>query len=359
MSGTSADGIDAALVAFDEDGAPALLDSRTLPHSPQIKAEIESVVAQGNLNLADCMRLDQQLGDAFAKAALGIIGSRKASEIAAIGCHGQTVLHNPQQGYTVQLGNGAVIAERTGITTVTDFRAADMAAGGQGAPLAPAFHANVFAHSDLHRAVVNIGGIANITLLPAGDRGNVIGFDTGPGNTLLDLWCAQHTKQAYDVGGTLALSGEINQDLLERCLNDPYFDLPPPKSTGREYFNQTWLDRISARCDALAVQDMLATLAALTADSISDAIKQCLPDVDQVFVCGGGAHNRAILQRLAANLGCSVTSTSQLGVSPDDVESMAFAWLAWTTLEARAGNLPSVTGASKPKLLGCIWPVLQ
>ncbi len=361
MSGTSADGIDVALVSIDDQGSTSLVKANSVAHEPDIRAEIESVVQSGIASLERASHLDVRLADVFAQAALTVVDDRHA--ITAIGSHGQTVLHRPELGFSVQLGSGAVIAERTGITTVCDFRARDLAAYGQGAPLVPAFHQTLFARRQENVAVVNIGGISNVTLLTASQsdraasdfKGAVQGFDCGPGNTLLDLWARQHLEQDMDINGAFAASGTVNKALLKQMMHDSYFHLAPPKSTGREYFNEAWLQAQLQRVGGIAPNDVQATLSALTCTTISDAIKQ-LPDIAQVYVCGGGVHNTVLMHQLQEALNCPVESTSTVGVSPDDIEAMAFAWLAWARLHGVCANVPAVTGAQHEVLLGCVWP---
>ncbi|MEJ7747594.1 MAG: anhydro-N-acetylmuramic acid kinase, partial [Luteimonas sp.] len=272
------------------------------------------------------------------------------------GSHGQTVRHRPdaQHPFTWQLGDGNVIAERTGITTVADFRRRDVAAGGHGAPLMPAFHAAMLHSPDEDRAVLNLGGIANFTLLPR--VGDVRGFDTGPANALLDAWCAQHSGQAFDAGGAFAASGRIDESLLARLLDNPWFALPPPKSTGREQFHLRWVQAQlgDARIGAADVQ---ATLLELSAATVADALRATQSSTRRVLVCGGGVHNPLLLERIGARLpGVIVESTAAHGLDPDFVEAMGFAWLARETLAGRPGNLPSVTGATGSRVLGAVYP---
>ena len=353
MSGTSADGIDAALVEIDvATGQPKLVRSLEFALSTQLKQRIENAIRGDNLSLDEALQLDLDLGEAFAEATLTLLNGDHAD---AIGSHGQTVLHCPKKGYSLQLGAGAVIAERTGITTVTDFRSRDLALGGQGAPLAPALHQALFRSPAESRVVANIGGIANITLLPPDKDATIIGFDSGPGNTLLDAWCRRHFGASYDQNGEIARRGKIDANLLERLLSDAYFALEPPKSTGREYFHAVWLDRNLENTD-LAPIDVQATLAELSARTITDAIAAHSQDADALYVCGGGAHNGHLLDRLAHHFDGSVQTTEKIGLDPDWVEAIAFAWLSFRTLNGLNGNLPDVTGASRPTVLGCVWP---
>jgi anhydro-N-acetylmuramic acid kinase len=283
----------------------------------------------------------------------------RAGEIRALGSHGQTVRHHPAGAYpfTSQLGNPAVIAELTRITTVADFRARDVAAGGQGAPLAPGFHAAQFRSPAVDRVILNLGGIANITYLPSAGAQPVIGFDTGPGNTLIDQWTYRHRQQRFDRDGAWAATGRVSGALLERLLADPYFAMAPPKSTGREHFHLDWLQgHLAALGQVLAAQDVQATLLELTARSVARALTGFVPGVRELYVCGGGSHNRALMAALSERLPeMTLHTTEELGIHPDWVEAVAFAWLAHQTLEGLPGNLPSVTGARRPVILGAIY----
>jgi anhydro-N-acetylmuramic acid kinase len=357
MSGTSMDAIDAALVRFDED-APQLIAHFSQPLPAEIRPAIMRLAAGQPVTAAIIGALDAQMGKCFADAVLMLLHHAKIDPdtITAIGSHGQTLFHSPntEPAFSWQIGDPNIIAERTGITTIADFRRRDVAAGGQGAPLVPAFHQSVFGKPDCTRAVVNIGGIANVTLLP-GDLGLTSGFDTGPGNCLLDAWCERHLGHAFDQGGAWGAGGKINETLLRQLLADAYFSTAPPKSSGREYFNLDWLAR-HAIDDA--PQNVQATLCALTAESIVTAIQQHAPATQEVYICGGGARNGALMQQLASRLdkGVRLDTTAHLGVDPDWVEAMAFAWLAKQTIELRPGNLPAVTGARQPVILGGIYP---
>ncbi len=359
MSGTSVDGIDAALVSISQAGALELLATYRHPFPDAVRTAILALMQSGSDEIDREGELDMQLGGLFADAANQLLESsgRSASEIRAIGSHGQTIRHRPlaTHPFTRQIGNPSVIAERTGISTVADFRARDIAAGGQGAPLVPAFHEGVFRKTGTNRAIVNIGGIANITGLPADPRVTVTGFDTGPGNTLLDVWI-QHTRgEKFDRDGAWAASGTVLPELLARWLGDSYFATPPPKSSGREHFHIEWLQR--ALCGEHDPQDVQATLAELTARSITEALgRYLLATPAEVYVCGGGAHNRDLMARLQRLLGTTpISSTKSLGLDPDWVEAAAFAWLAHRTLAGKPGNLSSVTGAKHPVVLGGIY----
>jgi anhydro-N-acetylmuramic acid kinase len=361
MSGTSLDGVDAALVDFSS--SPwRLVATHYQPFPSAIRDEALALNSAGSNELDRAGRLSVALAEIYATAVNDLLAQAGAvpARIAAIGCHGQTVRHRPDRGYTVQLGNAARVAELTGIRVVADFRSRDIAAGGHGAPLVPAFHRAVFGSKEEHRVVVNIGGIANITDLPP--DGSASGFDTGPGNVLLDLNAAAHTSERYDAGGALSAGGIVDYELLAKLMAEPYFAALPPKSTGRDLFHRGWLDRhLGTRevHDARTVEpaDLQATLAELTAWSIADAIERYCTSARRVFVCGGGAHNTDLLKRLAARLGDrGLESTELLGVSPDWVEAYAFAWLARCADLNETGNLPAVTGAAGARVLGAIYP---
>lgn len=358
ISGTSADGIDAALVSFEHE-RPRLLAARTHPWPDALREQILAV-AQGEaaLDLDAFGRLDVALGHGFAEAALALLreSGTSAAVVRAIGSHGQTLRHRPTGEYpfTLQLGDPATIAERCGIDVVADFRRADVAAGGQGAPLLPAVHAMLLAHPGHARVVLNLGGIANITVL--GADGSVSGFDTGPANGLMDAWCLRHHGAAFDRDGRFAASGRADDALLDALLADPYFALMPPKSTGREHFHLDWL-AAQPRVARLAPADVQATLLELTASSVADAIERHAPDAEDVLACGGGVHNGALMHRLAARLAPRpLLSTEAFGVDPDFLEATAFAWLARQRLLGLPGNLPAVTGAHGPRQLGAIHP---
>jgi len=359
MSGTSVDAIDAVLVRIDPDNHLHLLATHQHPISDSRRAEIQALMLPGENEIDREGELDMRLGRLFAEAVLAVLkaAGKAPSEIRAIGSHGQTIRHRPHsaQAFTRQIGNPSMIAELTGITTVADFRARDVAAGGEGAPLVPAFHNAMFRQTGINRAIVNIGGIANVTYLPGDSGASVIGFDTGPGNTLLDQWVARHQGRSHDQRGEWAASGNILQNLLERLLDDEYFSQSPPKSTGREHFHTSWLSHHLSGSESPA--DVQATLAELTARSIAEAIHEWLPgSVDEVYVCGGGAHNTDLLRRLRLRLSDTpLATTTALGLDPDWVEATAFAWLAHQTLAGHPGNLPSVTGANRAVVLGGIY----
>lgn len=356
ISGTSADGIDAAVVRFEPQ--LEIVASQTLPYPAALRERVLALAtSRASITLDDYGRLDVEIGECFATAALYVLHKSgiKAASIAAIGSHGQTVCHRPTgpHPFTLQIGDPSVIAERTGITTVADFRRADVAAGGQGAPLLPALHAAVFADPAIPRAILNLGGIANLTILTPGH--DVLGFDTGPANCLLDAWAARHLNAARDDNGVWARSGRVDDALLARWLEDPYFQAAPPKSTGREVFNLDWLD---ARVPAQAVPaDVQATLLALSVRSIADPLRAYGRDTREVFVCGGGVHNAALMDALRHELAqVRVETTAALGLDPDFVEAAGFAWLARARLANEAGNLPEVTGARGSRVLGAIYP---
>lgn len=358
ISGTSADAIDAALVSFEHE-RPRLLAARAHPWPDALRERILAV-AQGEtaLDLDAFGRLDVALGHGFAEAALALLhdSGTPASAVRAIGSHGQTVRHRPtgEHPFTLQLGDPATIAERCGIDVVADFRRADMAAGGQGAPLLPAVHAMLLAHPGHVRVVLNLGGIANITVL--GADGSVIGFDTGPANGLMDAWCLSQRGEAFDRDGMFAASGKVDHALLDALLADPYFALAPPKSTGREHFHLDWLTA-HPQANPLAPADVQATLLEFTARSVAEAIERHAPATEDVLACGGGVHNAALMRRLAELLAPrTLASTAAFGVDPDFLEATAFAWLARQRLLGLPGNLPAVTGARGLRQLGAIHP---
>lgn len=362
ISGTSADGIDAALVRFHGAAADArceLVRGRTYAWDADLRSRLIALgQGQDTVSLDAIGALDVRVALAFCDAARRLLQEAgvDAKDVRAIGSHGQTVRHRPEAEFpfTWQMGDGNVIAERSGIATVADFRRRDVAAGGHGAPLMPAFHAAMLHSEEEDRAVLNLGGIANFTLLPR--EGEVRGFDTGPANALLDAWCERHLGHAYDADGRFAASGAIDEALLARLLDDAWFALPPPKSTGREQFHLDWAQ---ARLgdSALAPQDVQATLLELTAATVADALRATQPDTRRVLVCGGGVRNPPLLARIAARLpGVVVESTAAHGLDPDFVEAMGFAWLARETLAGRPGNLPSVSGARGPRVLGVVYP---
>ncbi|CAK0759661.1 anhydro-N-acetylmuramic acid kinase [Gammaproteobacteria bacterium] len=361
MSGTSLDGVDATLTAFDGE-RPYLLAAHYHPYPDTLREELLALCTPGEEDLERLGPMDVLLGRLFAAVVLELLEKAGVSpeKIRAIGSHGQTVRHRPAglTPFTLQIGDPNIIAQMTGITTVADFRRRDMAVGGQGAPLVPAFHRVVFSTSQ-PRVILNIGGIANITWLPiAGEP--VIGFDTGPGNTLMDAWTQRHLGQPHDEGGKWAATGLVMGELLEALLADQYFSRHPPKSTGREYFDLHWLDAILANFyRPWLVTDVQATLCELTAVTVERAVRTHCSMAQEILVCGGGVHNATLMARLIAHFApCTVNSTAIAGIDPDWVEAMAFAWLARRTLHGLAGNLPAVTGARQEVVLGGIYPKL-
>jgi len=354
MSGTSMDGIDAVLVRFG-DSSVAVGATHSQPYPAPLRAALIAAAREPlHVELDPSGDLDRQVGEAFSAAALAVIKKSrvKASDISAIGSHGQTLRHQPNAAkpFSLQIGDADIIAAATGVPTVANFRQADIAAGGQGAPLVPPFHRWLLGRSDVNRVVLNIGGIANITVLPAAGA-ELTGFDTGPGNGLMDAWVHEHLGKPYDNNGEWAASGVVSEQLLERFLKDAYFRLPPPKSTGFEYFNPSWLKNFGV--EEFQPADVQATLCELTSRSIALAIRDHADATGEVFVCGGGSHNAHLLARLRENLqGMVVASTSEIGLDPDWVEAVAFAWLAKRSVEGLPGNAPSVTGASQAVILG-------
>lgn len=353
MSGTSLDGIDAVVSAFDSE--PSLLHSHYQPYDSGLRAELLALQAPCYNELHRAAVTANEMAKAYAVAVTALLrqAALDAGNIEAIGCHGQTIRHHPDAGYTTQLVNAALLAELTGITVISDFRSRDIAAGGQGAPLVPAFHRYLFHSASEHRVIVNIGGIANITNLPT--NGIVTGFDCGPGNTLMDDWINLHQGKSYDDNGSWAATGSMLPKLHNRLFLNHYFSTPPPKSTGRDLFNVAWLQ--AALNDDEQPQDVQATLLELTAQSIMLGIKRYCAGAQAVYVCGGGARNQTLMKRLAALLPRQrIANTSALGLDADWVEALAFAWLARQTLLREPGNLPQVTGAQGSRILGAVYP---
>lgn len=354
MSGTSLDGIDAVLAA-PRGHRFRILASLHRPYPAALRRQLLALHEPGRDELHRAAIIANELTAAYAGAVRAVIahaGSR-ARAVAAIGCHGQTIRHRPDAGYTLQLVNGALLAELTGITVASDFRSRDIAAGGEGAPLVPAFHHAMFASARRGRAVVNVGGIANMTCLPA--RGKVTGFDCGPGNCLLDAWISERRRKRYDARGAWAASGSVIPRLLGRLLEHPFFRRRPPKSTGREEFELAWVKRALTRRERAV--DVQATLLELTATTIVQAVRTHCRKAGEIYLCGGGAQNWALFERLAALLPDRlITTTAALGIDPMHVEALAFAWLARQALKEKPGNLPSVTGAKGPRVLGAIYP---
>ena len=354
MSGTSLDGVDSVLAGL-RGGRWRLIASSSLPFPAKLRARLVELNSPGHNELHRAALLANELTKSYAVAVRRTLrrAGVGARSVGAIGCHGQTVRHRPRDGYTLQLINGAALAEATGVPVICDFRSRDIAAGGEGAPLAPAFHHAMFASRQRNRVVVNIGGIANLTRLPA--RGKVIGFDCGPGNCLLDAWIERRRHRPYDHNGAWASSGTVIPRLLTRLLSHPFLRRRPPKSTGRDEFDLQWLARALMPGDRPA--DVQATLLEFTATTIAHAVLAHGAGAREIYMCGGGARNRFLLQRLAALLpGRRIATTAMLGVDPQHVEALAFAWLARQTIKRKPGNLPEVTGARGPRVLGAVYP---
>ena len=358
MSGTSLDGVDGVVLASSPDTRPTVRAHAVRAFPAELRAAFLALNAAGEDELHRGAMASRQLAELYADVVADLLRELglKASAVRAVGAHGQTVRHRPDLGYTVQLNAPALLAERCGIAVVADFRSRDVAAGGQGAPLVPAFHRAVFAVPGTDVAVLNLGGFANLSLLFA--DGRTLGFDTGPGNALLDHWAQRHIGQAYDAGGQWAAGGAVQTDLLSRLLADPYFSRAAPKSTGRDDFHPAWLDRqLSSHGGQMAPRDVQATLAALTAQSVAEALLHAMSSVSTLIVCGGGARNTDLLRRLQQALpGVSLELSDRCGIPAEQVEAAAFAWLAQQTIHGLPGNLPEVTGATGPRVLGAIYP---
>jgi anhydro-N-acetylmuramic acid kinase len=353
MSGTSLDGVDAALTSFNGNHCQ-IIHKHFSAYSATLRTDLLALHSSGENELERSMLLGNQLAQLYAATVNALLENAEVDpgSVHAIGCHGQTIRHRPELGFTLQIGNAALLAELTNITVVADFRSRDIAAGGQGAPLVPAFHAAVFSDNKVHRVILNIGGIANLTDLPT--DGIVKGFDSGPGNLLINAWIEQHMGKAYDESGNWAMTGQVIAPLLETLLAHPYFAQLPPKSTGRDMFNLPWLTQYLTPDHAPA--DVQRTLLELTAQSIVMAIKQYCATAAEVYLCGGGAHNRLLVQRLQQLLHpVKIGLTDDLGIGTDWLEAAAFAWLAKQTLDHAPGNLPAVTGAEGPRILGAVY----
>jgi len=355
MSGTSLDGVDAALVTFNHAQQPQLLKTHFVAYPAALRAQILALQHATANELETTALMGNTLAQLYAGAVNTLLANAQLAPtaITAIGCHGQTIRHRPELGFTMQIGNAALLSELTGITVVSDFRSRDIAAGGQGAPLVPAFHQDVFSSSTHNRAIINIGGIANITYLST--TGDVFGFDSGPGNMLLDAWIKQHLDLDYDADGQWASTGNTIESLLTSMLSEPYFAAAPPKSTGRDLFNSTWLNHHLNQAH-YAAHDVARTLVALSAHSIANAVRQYCGQVDEVYLCGGGAKNKLLqseLQTLMAST--TIANTEQLGMGVDWVEAIAFAWLAKQCMTQQTANLPQVTGAKGLRILGAIY----
>ena len=361
MSGTSLDGVDAILVSFEDNLPPTLTNTYSHPIPKQLRAKILKIINPNwKGSLSEVGELHQELGHLFANAVNQLIkaSSSNPEQIIAIGSHGQTVWHQPSGNYpfSLQLGDANQITEITGITTVADFRSRDIAAGGQGAPLVPAFHHQTLTHPTRNRVILNIGGIANISVLPSSEnQSDIMGFDTGPGNGLMDAWISRHKNINYDKNGNWAGSGTVLENVLNQLLDDPYFKLVAPKSTGKEAFNLSWFEqKLGSELEKHNPEDIQATLLELSSKTIADNIND---DCEELFVCGGGVHNQHLMKRLQEMLpAIKVASTAMLGIDPDWVEATAFAWLAKQTIEGKSGNLPITTGAKDFRILGAIYP---
>ncbi len=354
MSGTSLDGVDAVLLDFGN-GLPLLLGHAYLPYAEELKETLLSLHVPDHDELNRAARVSIELSRLYAESVSLLLEKtgKRAGEIASIGCHGQTIRHKPESGYSIQLVDSPLLAELTGITVVSNFRNRDIASGGQGAPLVPAFHDALFRKKDVHRVIVNIGGIANLTDLPV--AGKVKGFDCGPGNMLMDAWIHRHHGKSCDMDGKWASSGKVLQQLLDSLLEDDYFSMPPPKSTGRERFGLKWLEKhLNGKEEPADVQ---ATLLILTAKSVSEAIEKHCGSASEIYLCGGGARNASLVKRIASLLpNRSVDTTEKLGMDVDQVEAAAFAWLARQAIMGLPGNLPEVTGSRGRRILGAIHP---
>ena len=354
MSGTSLDGVDAVLADFSHK-PPVVLASAHQPFPAALRAELLALQSPGPDEIARAAVAGNTLSITYAAAVEEVLQTSSTDKklVRAVGCHGQTVRHRPGSGFTCQIGNPALLAELSGIRIVSDFRSRDIAAGGQGAPLAPAFHAEVFSDRTEKRAILNIGGIANLTGL--GTDGSVTGFDCGPGNALMDLWSALHQGAPFDDSGNWASGGRVIPTLLAELQREPYFTQPPPKSTGRDLFNEAWLRaRLDSTYDAQSVQ---STLLELTARSVCDALERFLPDTQRVIACGGGTKNRRLMARTRELIApVPLGSSDQYGIDPQLVEALAFAWLARQSILGLPGNVPAVTGAAGARILGAVYP---
>lgn len=358
ISGTSQDGIDAVLAEFEDGAWRRLIATHSGQYPASIKARLlELGYEHQPVRLAEFAELDRAVADAFAETALELLrlADMAPEFVTVLGSHGQTVFHDAALGNSLQLGDPSRIAVRTGLSTVADFRRKDVALGGQGAPLLPVFHHALFAGAE-PRAVLNLGGISNLSLMPDASAEAVRGFDCGPANGLMDEWSALHRGLPYDANGAWAASGQVNEEMLAALLADPYFALPFPKSTGRGYFRLGWVQARYPEVATLRPADVQRTLCELTARTVMDALRTAAPATRRVLVCGGGAHNGFLMQRLAAlNPATRVESTAVHGLEPDWVEACAFAWLALRRLNAATGNLPGVTGASRATVLGGVY----
>jgi anhydro-N-acetylmuramic acid kinase len=364
MSGTSLDGVDGVLAEWSSTAPAGAAGMQVLAHhhrpfAAPLRESLLRLNERGDDELHRAALAANALTRVYAEV-VAALRSDSPGPVGGVGAHGQTVRHRPQAfdgtGYTLQLMNGALLAELCGIDVVCDFRSRDVAAGGQGAPLVPALHAALFAAAGEHIAVLNLGGIGNLSLLPA--QGEVLGFDCGPGNALMDGWCQRHLGTAFDEGGRWAACGTVDSELLQRLMAEPFLALPPPKSTGRDLFNTAWLDAALAQLGHVATPvDVQATLAEFSAKAAATALLQQAPQTQRLLVCGGGAFNVHLMRRLATLLpAAAVHSTADVGMPPQQVEALAFAWLARAFDTRQAGNLPAVTGARGPRVLGALYP---
>ena len=357
MSGTSLDGIDSVLASFDAPGSIKIQKSTFEPYPHEFRSTLKLLLNDPQPDSKLASEVDSTLGGLFADAILRLLEDQPKDDVQAVGCHGQTIIHRPNANppYTWQAGDGNIIAQKTGLPVVTDFRSADMRAGGQGAPLTPAFHQFAFQSTEEARAVVNIGGIANVSYLPADLTEKVIGFDTGPGNALSDQWINLHKGFPYDKDGQWALSSDIDENLLNQLMTDQYFQQPNPKSLDSRYFSIDWLQsNIRGVWPEPNIPVIQSTIAALTAESIWQGIRLLMPPVQKIYLCGGGAHNQAIVKRLEDTSELQVANSEELGMAPDLVEACAIAWFAERRMVNSCANLPSVTGASREVMLGSI-----
>jgi anhydro-N-acetylmuramic acid kinase len=363
MSGTSLDGIDAVLAKIDPDGQTCALEAVNTPFSPDLRASLFQLQSPGPNELHREKQAANSLALAYAQAVRQLLekASLKPEDIVAIGAHGQTIRHQPHLGelaYTHQTLNPALLAEKTSIDVIADFRSRDLAAGGHGAPLVPAFHAQQFSSSE-NIAILNIGGIANLTLIPT--NGQVTGFDCGPGNMLMDAWINKQQGHAFDENGNWALKGNVNTDLLAKMLADGFFTKTPPKSTGRDDFHLQWLEEKLGN-DQASPEDVQMTLLHLTAHSALEALAKHAPQTQKLIICGGGAKNTALMNLLQVKAqtffkqALEISTSDSAGIDPQLVEGLAFAWLAWAHKQKRPANLPAVTGAKGPRILGACYP---
>jgi anhydro-N-acetylmuramic acid kinase len=364
MSGTSLDGVDGALASFSDGGnLRETLAAAYVPFPEELRAELMALQSSGDDEIHREAQAANRLAQHYAECVAALLAQAGTTpeEVTAIGVHGQTIRHRPEAGYTRQTNNPALLAELTGMDVIADFRMRDIAAGGQGAPLVPAFHHALFGDAAEDRVVVNIGGIANISILPRHAGGPVSGFDTGPGNVLLDAWMMQHNGQPYDAEGEWAKTGKVQPALLAALRDEAFLSKEPPKSTGRDLFHPAWLVQKLADFPEIASADVQATLTVFTATSIADAIRQYAPSTRAVYICGGGAYNTYLMTLIHFALKLHqpdivVESTAALGIAPNQIEALAFGWLAQRFTVREPGNLPVVTGAEGLRVLGALYP---